>query len=304
VAVTPATALAGIYNAEYFPTIAPAGTYTAGMTAIATNEYWDVSKTSGPGAQVTLQYIASNTWNVGSPSTLDNIYVAHLNAGNWDMAYGTTIAGNTGSGPTPVISTLLTSFSPFTFAYSPITTLPVNLLDFKATVVNQAIDLVWISSGEVALENYVVERAADGSNFYTMGAVAATNTQSATTYTWTDNTPLAVDFYRLKMVDLDGVFRYSNVLKIDMTAKKNMIIYPNPVMGHTVLLQMVGQAPGDYIFSLYNAGGEKVYYGKFSQGGNDGTRTINLNAGIPSGLYYFSVLGPDGKTNTYKLIIN
>ncbi len=61
VTVSPASTLAGVYNAEYFPTLAPAGTYTAGMTAIATNEYWDVSKTSGPGAQVTLQYIANNT---------------------------------------------------------------------------------------------------------------------------------------------------------------------------------------------------------------------------------------------------
>jgi hypothetical protein len=47
-----------------------------------------------------------------------------------------------------------------------------------------------------------------------------------------------------------------------------------------------------------------VYYGKITQGGNDGTRTINLNSNIPSGLYYFSILGPDGKANTYKLIIN
>jgi hypothetical protein len=303
VAVTPASALVGVYNAEYFPTMAPAGTYTAGMTAIAANEYWDVSKTSGPGAQVTLQYIANNTWNVGSPSTLDNIYVAHLNAGNWDMAYGTTIPGNTGSGPTPVTSILLTSFSPFTFAYSPATILPLNLLDFKAMVVNQTVDLVWISSNEISLANYAVQRAADGRNFSTIGSVAATNTQVATTYSWTDDTPLPANFYRLKMADLDGSFSYSNVLKIDMTGKKSMTIYPNPAVGHTVLLQMVGQAPGDYMINLYNSRGDEVYHNTI-QSDTDGTKTINLNRNLPYGLYYFEVVGPDGKPNTFALIIN
>ncbi len=93
------------------------------------------------------------------------------------------------------------------------------------------------------------------------------------------------------MIDIDGAFRYSRILKINMTGKKSMTIYPNPVEGHTVLLQMVGQAAGDYIISLYNVGGEKVYYGKITQDGNNGTKTINLNGNLPSGLYYFGILG-------------
>ena len=47
---------------------------------------------------------------------------------------------------------------------------------------------------------------------------------------------------------------------------------------------MVGQAAGDYIISLYNTGGEKVYYGKITQDGNNGTRTIKLNSSLLSGL--------------------
>jgi len=44
VVVTPQSNAAGVYTAEYFPTMAPAGTYPIALTGIATNEYWDIAK--------------------------------------------------------------------------------------------------------------------------------------------------------------------------------------------------------------------------------------------------------------------
>jgi hypothetical protein len=305
VAVTPASSLPGVYTAEYFPIMAPAGTYTAGETGIATNEYWDIGKTSGPNATVTLQYIANNTWSTGSPATLDNIYVAHLNAGNWDMAYGSTIPGNSGAGPTAVTSMTLTSFSPFTFGYSPITTLPVTLLTFKATVVDQTVVLNWTTANEFSLENYGIERSPDGGNFYNIGSVPATNTLLVKNYTWTDHNPLpGVSFYRLKIADVDAAFKYSNVSTVDISNKKSILVYPNPVTNNTILLGMYGQTSGEYVINLYNINGAKIFNSQVMIDGTDGVRSINLNKKFPTGVYYLEIVGPDRKLSTFKIIIN
>jgi Secretion system C-terminal sorting domain len=304
VVVTPQSSAVGVYAAEYFPTIAPAGTYPIALTGIATNEYWDIAKISGPDATVTLTYTAGNTWSVGSPTSMDNIYVAHLNAGNWDLVYGSTIPGNTGNGLTPVTSKVLTSFSPFTFGFSPSTTLPVTLISFKANKVNNAVELLWISANESSLSRYDLERSSDGNNFYKIGSVAATNTSLIKSYNWLDNSPLqGPNFYKLKMINLDGVFTFSYIVEINMNAKEGITVYPNPVTGHVIMLQMYGQPKGMYSINLFSINGETVMNSTIMHDGNDAVLTLNLNRNLASGCYYLKISGPD-KNTTFKLLIN
>ncbi len=304
IAVTPATSSTGVYAAEYFPYTAPVGTYAPAVRGIATNEYWDISKTSGPDAQVTLLYTANNTWSLGSPTSLDIIYVAHLNGGVWEAENQTVIPGNTGAGNTPVTSKLLTAFSPFTFGFSPGGILPVTLINFQGTRVNNAIELLWISSNEVSLSVYELERSADGRSFYTIGLVTASNDVSIKTYNWLDNTPLAgVNFYRLKMIDYNGAFKYSIIVKIDRNAGKSISVYPNPVTGQKIQLQMYGQGKGEYIINLFKINGEKVMSNRMSHSGNDVVRSIDLTKNLPAGIYYLEITDPEKNKATFKLFV-
>jgi hypothetical protein len=304
VAVTPATTGAGVYTGEYFPATPPAGIYPVRMTGIATNEYWDITRTSGPDAQVTLQYIDNNRWSTGSPSTMDNIYVAHLNAGTWELANGATIPGNTGAGPTAVASITLPSFSSFTFAFSPTAILPVTLLDFKAQPAGEIVDLSWTTAAEYSLHSYGVERSSNGTGFYSIGSVAATNATAVRTYNYTDNNPLSgISYYRLKMLDIDGHFKYSKVAIVDLSSKKNIAVYPNPVKDHQVTLLMTGQPDGNYSVDLYNIAGVKVFNGVISNSGTSSTRTIRLRQDLSRGVYYLKIEGPDNTVKTCKIII-
>jgi len=261
-------------------------------------------KISGPDATVTLTYTAGNTWSVGSPTSMDNIYVAHLNAGNWDLVYGSTIPGNTGNGLTPVTSKVLTSFSPFTFGFSPSTTLPVTLINFKANRVHTAVELLWISANESSLSRYDLERSSDGSNFYKIGSVAATNTSLIKSYNWLDNSPIqGLNFYKLKMINLDGVFTFSYIVEINMNAKEGITVYPNPVTGHVIMLKMYGQPKGLYGINLFNINGETVMNSTIIHDGNDAVLTLNLNRNLASGCYYLKIIGPENST-TFKLLIN
>lgn len=305
VSVTPASALDGVYSAEYFSDITPAGSYALLLSGIATDEYWDISKLSGPDATVTLIYKGDNTWNIGSPTSLDYIYVAHLNGGTWEPAYGNTIAGNAGGGNSPVTSKLLTSFSPFTFGYSTGVALPVSLLDIKGRRVNNANELFWTTAYEYSLSRYDIERSSDGQHFSFIGSVTSVNTASVKTYNWLDNAvPAGVNYYRLKMIDNDGSFKYSMIVKIDRNAGKSISVYPNPVTGNKIVLQMYGQIKGEYMINLYKITGEKIMSSKIIHSGNDEIRSINLNSNLPKEFYYLEITDPQKNKTTVKLLIN
>ena len=105
--------------------------------------------------------------------------------------------------------------------------------------------------------------------------ITATNSSGTKIYKWLDDTPLAgLNFYRLKILDLDGLYKYSMIVKIDRNGRKSMAVYPNPVSGDIILLQMYGQPKGVYTISLFNNNSIKVISNKIIHDGNDVVRTI------------------------------
>jgi hypothetical protein len=303
ITVTPASTAAGSYTAEYFPGTPPAGTNGAGMIGRATDEYWNISNAGGPNAQVTLVYEGDNTWSPGSPTSLDNIFVSQLSGGIWTPKLGSTIPGNTGSGMTPVTSSTLSSFSSFTFGFGANFILPVTLINFKATDYTDAVQLSWTTVNEFSFDKYELQRSADGRDFTKIGLVRAINTPLVNTYNWSDNTPLSgVSYYRLKMIDIDGDFNYSRVIKIDRNGKKGISVYPNPVTDHRLMLTLNGQPKGDYVLSLYNLNGEQVMRMSIVHDGNDGVRNIYVNKDLPGGAYYLALTDANKNNQTIKIL--
>lgn len=305
ISVKPVSTADGIYGAEFFTQTAPVGTYAVGVTGIVTNEYWDINKTSGPNASVTLNYTGNNIWSNANPTSTDNIFVAHLSTGKWDAVSGTTITGNTGSGITPVSSLVLTSFSPFTFGYGPaLPVLSVTLIDFKATMVNDSVNLDWVTVNEFSFANFELERSADGRNFNKIGTVAARNTAGNHLYNLVDNYPIqGLNFYRLKMIDIDGSFKYSTILKVERNGKKTFSVYPNPVSGDKIMLEMRGQIKGKYIINLYSTKSEKIMTSSITSDGTDAVRSIYLVKKIPNGIYYLEITDPEKKRTILNLFI-
>ena len=304
VTITPSTAAAGNYGAEFFPLTPPVGTYNAGLTGIATNEYWDISRSSGPDANVTLIYTGDNTWTAGSPSSQDNIFVAHLAVGTWYPVYGDVIPGNTGTGMTTLTSSILTSFSPFTFGYSLNATLPVTLLSFKAIGVKESIELIWKTDNEYSFSRFEVQRSSDGLNFDKLGSVLATNLSSVATYRWVDDAPLGgSNYYRLKMIDIDGDFKYSITSSVERKGRKSLVVYPNPVTGGLIKLQWRNQPKGQYRINLYDTYGKVIQSGSLTHDGQNTTTSVRLNRNLPFGFYYLEINDPSSRKQSFKISI-
>ncbi|RYG03858.1 MAG: hypothetical protein EOO02_07470, partial [Chitinophagaceae bacterium] len=87
--------------------------------------------------------------------------------------------------------------------------LPVVLTSFNARVKNNGAEINWSTSQETKSEKFLVEKSEDGKVWNTIANVAAAKSSTTTKdYSAFDATPGAVNYYRLKQVDIDGAYSY------------------------------------------------------------------------------------------------
>ncbi len=109
--------------------------------------------------------------------------------------------------------------------------LPVELLAFNAKTVEDNVQLNWATASEVDNDYFQVERSEDGRTFSTIAMITgAGTTNTLQTYEVMDKSPFLGDnFYRLKQVDLDGKFTYSDIVIATVNAEREIKLYPVPV---------------------------------------------------------------------------
>ena len=136
--------------------------------------------------------------------------------------------------------------------------LPVSLTTFTAALQdNKTVLLKWQTESEQNLVDFTVEKSADGKYFSSMGKVAAKgNSNVIIPYSAVDKKPLpGLNYYRLKMADINGSFTYSKVAAITIAgAMLNLKVSPNPAKD--ILYAMAsGDESGFYL--IIDSGGKK-----------------------------------------------
>ncbi len=109
-------------------------------------------------------------------------------------------------------------------------TLPLKLLSFTGIKNQATVSLKWRTDNEVNTSHFEIERSSNGINFSKIGTVTALNRAGINNYALDDQAPFTgMNFYRLKQVDIDGKFTYSNILRMLFeNVGKSLNIYPNP----------------------------------------------------------------------------
>jgi len=122
---------------------------------------------------------------------------------------------------------------------------PVTWLYFRGKTVAKNNILDWATTNEVNSKQFDVERSVNGTDFNRVGIVnAAGNSGSTNSYQYTDHDIDRLHseymFYRLKQVDINGNFKYSNVVRLRYHEdnKTHTIVYPNPTSG--IISMLVG----------------------------------------------------------------
>jgi hypothetical protein len=113
--------------------------------------------------------------------------------------------------------------------------LPVELVSFSGRNINKRTNLLeWETATEINSDYFLLERSIDGHNFEIIGRLdAAGNSLTAIQYQLEDfDFQNKLDYYRLKIMDIDGSFEYSEILSIEISEDNSeLIIYTNPGEG-------------------------------------------------------------------------
>lgn len=206
-----------------------------------------------------------------------------------------------------VLQVDVSSFSSFYFSESN-SLLPLNLITFTGALQSNATTLLkWRTDNEINTSHFVVERSIDGTNFNGIGSVAASgNSSNIRNYAFNDidaaNQGSSIVYYRLKVTDVNGTFKYSNTINISLPITKATItVSPNPA-SNELKAAIVSPVTGNASWQIIdNAGRTIMYSNTLLKKGNNGV-SINIKQ-LAAGSYYLYITGQgiNVKTKFQKL---
>ena len=183
---------------------------------------------------------------------------------------------------------------------------PVELTSFTANSVDGFVKLIWITATELNNHGFEIQRRVAESDFATIGFVRGEGTTTNhKDYSYIDND--LVDgkyFYRLKQVDYNGSYEYSNVIEVDVRSLNEYTLeqnYPNPFNPITTIGYVLRERTNTKLV-LLNAIGEEVSV-LINEEQDKGFHKVDFNAtNLASGVYFYR-LQAGQFSDTKKLIL-
>jgi hypothetical protein len=112
---------------------------------------------------------------------------------------------------------------------------PLKLISFTATANRNNVNLEWQTQNELNSKDFIIEYSNDGQHFSTIGITPAKNAAGINNYSFIHSAAgIAGNFYRLKMIDIDGSFAYSPVISVSIRQLNTAWIYPTVIQNNVL----------------------------------------------------------------------
>jgi hypothetical protein len=172
-------------------------------------------------------------------------------------------------------------------------TVPVEFISFIASANGNEVKLSWSTATELNNQGFEVQRKFGSNDFVTIGSVKGKGTTtSLNNYSYTDK---LIDpgkyLYRLKQVDFNGTFEYSNVIEVDVRSVDKFALelnYPNPFNPST---KISWQSPvnGRQVLKVFDVLGNEIAT-LVNEEKEAGYHSIDFNgSNLPSGIYFYQL---------------
>ncbi|MCU0406910.1 MAG: T9SS type A sorting domain-containing protein [Ignavibacteriaceae bacterium] len=168
--------------------------------------------------------------------------------------------------------------------------IPVELISFRASVFEGAVELNWMTATETNNSGFEIQRSSGG-DFETIDFVDGNGTTTEpNSYSYIDrDVPVGTFTYRLKQIDFDGSFEYSQIVEVTIPAPVAFALdqnYPNPFNPSTRIKFAIPEE-SDVRMSVYNTLGQEVaeiLSGRLREGFHE----VEFDAGsLTSGIYFY-----------------
>ncbi|MBB1284651.1 hypothetical protein HRH25_09730 [Flavisolibacter sp. BT320] len=174
--------------------------------------------------------------------------------------------------------------------------LPVQLTNLKVVEKENGVQVAWEGRGEERKGSYTIERSPDGQHFLPLGKLPAKGGAGPNAYAFPDLQPLPLNFYRVKCEEADGSYHYSAVVKwAKGTVREGVVIFPNPVTGGKMQVQLRAKPKGRYKFLVYTLDGKAVWQHPFDHVGGTATLVLDTGRNWPAGIYTMEIRCVGGK---------
>jgi hypothetical protein len=213
-------------------------TVTANRAGI--NGYWTIVPNGIAGGEFTGTFNATGFKGVNSFGSLILLRRAGT-ASAWNL--NGTHSATLGTNAAPIVSrTNMTQYGQYAVGGdTSVNPLPVSLIYFSAKHVNGDVNLDWATASEINNKGFIVERSLNGENFEQVGEFVKGAGNSRVTIKYADvdfsafaKTGVSTIYYRLKQIDFDGEFTYSNVVAVseEDLLGDDVKVFPNPFVSN------------------------------------------------------------------------
>ena len=186
---------------------------------------------------------------------------------------------------------------------------PVELLAFTASVNNSEVQLLWSTASELNNHGFEIERAIDDeNNFVTVAFVSGKGSSSEINYYSFSDKPdlngVHNIYYRLKQIDFDGSYSYSNIVNVTYDVPAVFVLnqnYPNPFNPSTKITYFVPKE-SFVTMKVYDFLGREVQT-LVSENLTTGSYYVIFDSSnLPSGTYFYTMIA-DNFSDTKKMIL-
>lgn len=182
--------------------------------------------------------------------------------------------------------------------------LGVDLLSFSAEKNSNSAQIIWQVENERNFSHYELERSTDGGNTFSKihqsnGTCSGENTCD---YQYKDVTFDKTVYYRLKMVDEDGNYTYSNIISLDETSSNDYTLLSTYVEEDVLQIKLSSKKKSTAKFVLYNIAGKTVATENNIAVKNGITVKNMVLDGLSNGVYILKIYFEDNKVLSAKVI--
>ncbi len=190
---------------------------TLNGTSSNNSEFFD------PGAGYTNRLAVSST---GAGVSISNLTFVNITQLTFDVTWPTGLAGTsqTLTITNPDCQSVTTTYT----IPSGCSVVPVYYISFTGRDIGRRVLLNWVTASEPGNAYFEIERKNANGDWVVIGTMNSKGINGGN-YSFIDENPLAVNFYRLKQYDIDRKFTYSTIVLVEMKSPDAFTVYPNPV---------------------------------------------------------------------------
>jgi predicted extracellular nuclease len=190
------------------------------------------------------------------------------------------------------------------YLLEPTSPLPVTLISFTGKKQKNSNLLEWKTANEKGFDGFEIQKSENGNTFEKIGFVKGGNVEN---YEYSDNKLNSnTNYYRLKMIDLDGSSALSKIIAIQAENESNTIVgkvYPNPAVDKTAFVEITVEKAGVWKLTTFNAQGSLQTSNEVQLSKGVNNVPIEMN-NLSQGIYFLNLENSNGEKFVRKVLKN